>query len=116
MNGVVKKISGTPDAYKQLQIAQPNVRQQWGDSQYRSQIGDIDAFNRNFNTDPDKNQWLFIIGDGNWNTARYPAVTEGFSKITTSAGGLKIFTYPMVAANSTRAISALLSDNYGMSG
>ena len=76
MNGVVKKISGTPDAYKQLRIAQPNVRQQWGDSQYRSQIGDIEAFNRNFRTDPDKNQWLFIIGDGNWNTVRYPAVTE----------------------------------------
>lgn len=94
MNGVVKKISGTPDAYKQLQIAQPNVRQQWGDSQYRSQIGDIDAFNRNFRTDPDKNQWLFIIGDGNWNTARYSAVTESFSKITTSAGGLKIFYIP----------------------
>ena len=94
MNGVVKKISGTPDAYKQLRIAQPNVRQQWGDSQYRSQIGDIEAFNRNFRTDPDKNQWLFIIGDGNWNTARYPAVTESFSKITASAGGLKIFYIP----------------------
>ena len=94
MNGVVKKISGTPDAYKQLRIAQPNVRQQWGDSQYRSQIGDIEAFNRNFRTDPDKNQWLFIIGDGNWNTARSPAVTESFSKITASAGGLKIFYIP----------------------
>ena len=94
MNGVMKKITGTTDAYKKLRIAQPNVRQQWGDSPYRSQIGDIDAFNRNFKTNPDKNQWLFIIGDGNWNTSRYPVVTENFSKIATDNRGLKIFYIP----------------------
>ena len=93
MNGVARKIPDTPEDIKSLRIAQPNIKREWGSSLFGSQIGDIASFNELFKKNPGRDQWLFVIGDGNWNTNRFPTVTANFLNLV-SNNPLRIFFVP----------------------
>ncbi|MBP1664900.1 MAG: hypothetical protein H6Q19_2040 [Bacteroidetes bacterium] len=93
MNGVARKIPDTPEDIKSLRIAQPNVKREWGSSSFGSQIGDIASFNELFKKNSGRDQWLFVIGDGNWNTNRFPAITANFLNLV-SDNPLRIFFVP----------------------
>ncbi|MFV0471767.1 MAG: hypothetical protein ACK5L7_07005 [Paludibacteraceae bacterium] len=93
INGVVKKISGNPNSYRQIQINYSLIRSQWGVSPLGTQIGDLIAFNNTYSLNINSEQWLIIIGDGNWESYKYPAVLNRFSE---NAGmqNLNIFFIP----------------------
>ena len=61
-NGITKKISGNEHSYKQIQFDYSLIRSRWGMSSLGSQIGDIAAFNNEYNFNFNTEQWLFIRG------------------------------------------------------
>jgi hypothetical protein len=78
--GSSKKIKGSKGGYKILQINFDKTARQWKVSDQESQIKDIKEFNMIFRTDTDKEQWLFIIGDGIWDTHMNQDIQKEFKK------------------------------------
>ncbi|MCX6266652.1 MAG: hypothetical protein NTW16_04750 [Bacteroidetes bacterium] len=81
--GHAEKISGTADIYKKIQIRYDNIHLQWKVSERESQIEDIDEFNQIFKDEKDVDQWLFVVGDGIWDTPVHPLITNKFKNIVT---------------------------------
>lgn len=92
-NGLPKKISGDANSYKQIQFNYSLIRAKWGVSPLGSQIGDIATFNNLYGISPYSEQWLFIIGDGNWESYKFPQITERFASIL-KGGNLRVFFIP----------------------
>lgn len=76
---------GSANGYKSLQIP---FNKHPGQNTYH-EISDLNTFLRNYHPDPDYEDWLFIIGDGDWNYAKaladYEATTKKLSNLF--AGG-----------------------------
>lgn len=87
--GHSEKISGNKDLYKKIQIKYEELNKVWKVRSLDSQIEDIREFNRIYKDEKDKEQWLFIVGDGIWETRRFDDITEKFKKIV-DAGKLHV--------------------------
>lgn len=92
-NGIAKKISGNEHSYKQIQFDYSLIRSRWGMSSLGSQIGDIAAFNNEYNFNFNTEQWLFILGDGNWESQKFTPVINRFADII-KQGSVNVFFIP----------------------
>lgn len=92
-NGLPKKFSTGVNSYKQIQFNYSQIRAVWGISPFGSQIGDIAAFNFAYSAKPDGENWIFIIGDGNWESYKFTPITDKFSEII-QRGNVKVFFIP----------------------
>ncbi len=72
---------GSSNGYKQLQIP---FNRHSGQNTYH-EISDLSAFIKDYRPDPNYQDWLFIIGDGDWNYAKalanYEATTQKLSDL-----------------------------------
>lgn len=85
--GIDKRLSGLTDPLKPIQ--KPMDRIMFGQnrgSSYETQFGDIMGFNSLYSPSPDKEDWLFIVGDGDWfmNNPRYQPDKQKFREIVES--------------------------------